>query len=244
MIDHDTAADTTGESPARSEGRTRSRIGLAAGVTVGLVGGAAAGMVMGVPGISGAAETPNAVVRQVDDQAPDTTAPDTDTTETGTTETGTTETGEVERGDRLRERLDPLVADGTISSDQADAVTEQLLDSVPDFRSHIGDGHRHPRFGGPVGRGAVSDAVTDLLGLDAETVRAELRDGSTLAELAEANGVSTETLVDTLVAEAADRLDAAVESGRIDADRAAEFEASLEEQITKRVNGELSRRGN
>lgn len=245
MIDHDT---TNGTQVAASEaGRSRSRAGLAVGVAAGLVGGAAAGLVIGVPGISGAADAPTALVRQVDDEAPDTTDTDTTDTDTDTSDPDTdTESGDdvAERGDRLRELLEPLIADGTITAEQADAVTEQLVDSVPDVRWRRGHGHGHGRFGGPVGRGAVSDAVTELLGLEPEAVREALRDGSTLAELAEANGVSTDVLVGTLVTEAAERLDVAVENGRIDAERAAEFEERLEEQITERVNGEFRRRGN
>lgn len=202
-------------------GRVRSRAGLAAGVTAGLVGGAAAGLVIGVPGVSGAADSPAALIQQVDDEA--TTEADAD----------------LDRGDRLRQVLEPLVEDGTITTSQADAVTEHLVEAAPEGRWHRHGPGRHGRFGGPAARAAVSDAVTELLGLDAETVRDELRGGLTLAELAEANGVSTDTLVETLVAEASERLDVAVENGRIDEDKAAEFEANLEEQITKRVNGEF-----
>lgn len=204
----------------------RGRAGVAAGVAAGLVGGAAAGLVLGVPGVSGASDAPAGLVQQVDDEAPD--ADDDVEPEDG-----------VERGDRLRDVLESLVEDGTISADQADAVTAHLVEQRPDVRWHRHGPGRHGRFGGPAARGAISDAVTELLGLDAETVRDELRGGKTLAELAEDNGVSTETLVDTLVAEASERLDVAVENGRIDDDKAAEFEQKLEEQITKRVNGEF-----
>ena len=205
--------------------RNRGRAGVAAGVAAGLVGGAAAGFVLGVPGVSGASDASAGLVQQVDD-APDTV----DDVELDDA---------FERGDRLREVLESLVEDGTISADQADAVTAHLVEQRPEVRWHRHGPGRHGRFGGPAARGAISDAVTELLGLDADTVRDELRGGKTLAELAEENGVSTETLVDTLVAEASERLDVAVENGRIDDDKAAEFEEKLEEQITKRVNGEF-----
>jgi hypothetical protein len=211
------------------ESRNRGRVGAAAGVAVGLVGGAAAGLMLGVPGVSGASDAPAAVVQQDDDEAPETD----DDAEPGHS---------FERGDRLRDGLEPLVEDGTITSGQADAVAEHLVEQRPEGRMQRHGSGKHGRFGGPVARGAISDAVTELLGIDAETVRDELRSGSTLAELAEANGVPTETLVDTLVAQASQRLDVAVENGRIDADKAADFEEKLEEQMTERVNGEFSRR--
>ena len=218
----------------KNRNHDRSRVGVAAGVAAGLVGGAAAGLVLGVPGMSGASDTQVSSIQQVDDEAPDTD----DDAEPG---------DDVERGDRLRDVIESLVEDGTITADQADAVTEHLVEQRGDreWAQHRPGRHghgRHGQFGGPAARGAISEAVTDRLGLDAETVRDELRDGKTLAELGEEHGVSTETLVDTLVTEAAERLDVAIEKGRIDEDRAAEFEERLEEQITKRVNGEFSRR--
>lgn len=86
----------------------------------------------------------------------------------------------------------------------------------------------------------ASEVVTELLGIDAETLRDELRGGSTLAEVAEANGVDVASLVDALVAEATDRVDQAVEAGRIDAAEATDKLADIEERITERVNGEPS----
>lgn len=195
-----------------SNERTSRRTGLAVGLSAGLIGGTAAGLAFGIPGVTSAAggdTSVTAAVAQVDsDEA--TTA----------------------RGDRLRGTLDELVIDGTISAEQADAVAEHLVEQAS---GRFGDRDR-PGMDRRMDRRADRFAsITELLGVDAETLRAELQDGSTLAEIAEANGVSSDELVDALVAQAMERIDAAVESGRIEQTVADERAAELEERITERV---------
>ena len=197
-------------------GKSKMGIGLAAG----LLGGTAAGLVLGVPGMSsatadtGAVVTPAAIVQQVDD------AP-------------------VQPGERLRTVLQPLVDNGTIDAAQADAVTAQLMEN----RGERGPGklgERGPgKFGerGP-GKFGASDVVTDLLGIDAATLRAELQSGSTLAEVATAQGVSVDALVDAIVNQMQERVDAAVEAGKMTADEAAEKLAEAAVRVTAKVNGE------
>ena len=95
-----------------------SKRAVALGLTAGLVGGGAAGLVLGVPGLTGAAGADPAgiVVSQTD----------TDTgSDSGTDTDEQTDGGKGERpepGERMREALQSLVDDGTISGDQADAV--------------------------------------------------------------------------------------------------------------------------
>lgn len=212
-----------------------SKKGLTVGLTAGLLGGAAAGMVLGVPGLSSAAESdiePVAIVQQVDDTvAPSDVAPD----------------ERPDPGTRLRDVLQPLVDDSTLTAVQADAVADHLVANRPDRpdRGDRGDRRGHGPGGrfGRLGGGAASEAVTDLLGIDQEAIVEQLRAGSPLADIANANGVDTDTLVDTLVAEAQARIDAAIEAGNVEADQVADRLANLEEQITARVNGERPEHG-
>ena len=197
-----------------------SRRGLAIGLTGGLLAGTAAGLVFGVPGLSSAA--PAAVVQQVDDIDPPTDPAD----------------APPEMGSRLREVLQPLVDDNTITADQADAVVTQLLENRPD-RGEFGEGHgpgRHHRGPGMFGRGVASEALTDLLGIDAQDLRQQLHDGATLAEIAQTQGVEVQAVIDELVAEVEERVANAVENGRIDQAQADEKLAEAEARITDMVN--------
>lgn len=93
--------------------------------------------------------------------------------------------------------------------------------------------------GGVFGRGAgvVSEALTDLLGLDVHELRQQLRDGATLAEIATAQGVEPQAVVDELVAEYRERLDSAVENGRLEQADADARLAKATERITQLVEG-------
>lgn len=186
-----------------------SKKAVATGLTAGLLGGAAAGLIFGVPGLTSAA-SPSAVVQQADETDDDAPA----------------------EGERMRELLEELVVAGTIDAGQADAVTEHLMENRPDHGGRHGEGRRGP------GRLAMSETVSELLGLDNGEIRDQLRDGASLADIATANDVDPQTLVDALVAEAQERVDEAVANGRIDEADVAEKTADLEERISDFVNGE------
>lgn len=133
-----------------------------------------------------------------------------------------------ERLDARSERLDQLVADGTLTQAQADEI--------------------EARFGERAERRAERRAetvavITDVLGISADELQAAHQDGQTLADIAEANGVSSDALINTLVIEANARLDARLADGSIDADKAEEVRAGLVDRITARVNGERPERG-
>ena len=128
-----------------------------------------------------------------------------------------------ERVQRVRDALAGLVEDGTITEDQAEDVAETLGSS--DALGRGGHGLRMLALG----------SAAEALGLDEDALREQLADGATLAEVAEAQGVSTTELVDALVAAAGERIDQAVADGDLDEERAAELRADLEERITSAV---------
>jgi prolyl-tRNA editing enzyme YbaK/EbsC (Cys-tRNA(Pro) deacylase) len=83
--------------------------------------------------------------------------------------------------------------------------------------------------------------VADAIGISADDLRAALRDGQTLAAVAEANGVDPQDVIDVLVENGTARLDAAVAAGRIDQATADQRKAGLPERAADLVNGELER---
>jgi polyhydroxyalkanoate synthesis regulator phasin len=176
-------------------------------VTAGLLAGGAIGFAAGVPGLTSAAD-----------------APMVDTVDADLAKKGH---DHVDRASRIREVLQPLVDDATIDGDQADAVSQHLVESM----RRRGEGHRGGRD-----LAARSEVVTDLLGIDAETLRAELVAGSTLAEVAVANGVSSDDLVAALVAEAEERIAEHVEEGSLTEEEAAAKLADITDRVSERVN--------
>ena len=222
------------DNSSNPAGRSGVNRAVAAGLTLGVIGGTAAGLVFGVPGLTSAgsgdvAVQSAAIVQQVDETdpaVPAATSPD-------------------EMGARLRDMLQPLVDDGTITAEQAEAVTARLIENRPD-RGGPGEGRGPggPRGGpGSFARGVSSEALTDLLGLDAQELRQQLRDGATLAEIARAQDVEPEAVVDELVGELTERLDNAVANGRLDQADADEKLAEAEAKITDMVDNGRPERG-
>ena len=132
-------------------------------------------------------------------------------------------------------RLDEAVQSGELTQAEADELRERLeAGDVPLLRGLHGPGGHH---GGLHVRAGL-DAAATYLGVTEAELRESLRDGETLAEVARAEGKSVDGLVDALVAEAREKLEGAVESGRITAAQRDRLAADLEERITALVNGE------
>lgn len=138
------------------------------------------------------------------------------------------------RGDHkgpLSETLKDLVANGTITQAQADAVSNGVKDKMKD---HMG--------GGPRGRGGFGemkdllDTAAGAIGIDAKTLLTERQGGKSVADVAKAHGVDPQKVIDALVAKASADLDKAVADGKISADKAATAKSKLAERFTELVN--------
>ncbi|MCU1432601.1 MAG: hypothetical protein JWP95_1706 [Actinotalea sp.] len=142
-------------------------------------------------------------------------------------------------GSRLQaitEALAGLVTDGSITQEQADEVAA-TLDASDALRGPGGPG-------GDGGRGIAVDVAAETLGMTGEELRTALAvEGTTLADVAAAQGVDTSALVDALVAAATERITQAVTDGRITQERADSEIAALPERVGAMVEDELAFRG-
>ncbi len=184
----------------------------AAGLAAGLTGGAIAGIALTHPSVSGAqtdTTTETTVPAQTDETVSDATRP--------------------EPGAWLSETLAPLVANGTITQAQADAVIEAIQEARPDH------GLRGHRFG----RGVNLEVAATAIGITPEELRTALQGGQSLAEVAEANGVAVQTVIDAFVADLKTHLDTRVASGAMTQAEADEKLADATERITAMVNGDF-----
>ena len=134
--------------------------------------------------------------------------------------------------DRLRDalraaedaQLDAAVNAGELTQEQADAIKARRQRSGLVLGDGPGRGHGGPGFGfgfghrgfwGPVlaPAGAAFDAAANALGLDREGLFDALRDGKTLAELAQDEGVALDDVRNAARAAAKAELDEAVKAG-------------------------------
>lgn len=205
-----------------------------AGLVMGLVGGGAAGMILGTPVFvsaeNGAPEQSSTTVPA--DPGGSRVAPD--------------------RTERMRDRLDRalegLVADGTIDRDQADAVVDALTDAYREFRSGLADRMKHgwergadPRGHGerPAGIFRGMKEIYDAIGLEPGEILEELRNGRTIAQIAEEHGVERQALIDAVIDPLTERLDAAVADGRTTRARADEMIARTTEGVERAIDTDL-----
>ena len=130
-----------------------------------------------------------------------------------------------------------LVTDGTLTQEQADKVATALEAARPD---HGGPG----LGGGGHGRGGPRiEAVATALGITPEALRTEIQAGKTIAEIATANGVAVQTVIDVLVADAKDHIAQAVTDGKLTQAEADTKLAAVEQRVTDMVNNPLPARG-
>jgi hypothetical protein len=135
-------------------------------------------------------------------------------------------------------------ADETTTTEAASATTDGSTesDSAAGSATDCGPGGRGGP-GGPGGRGfghlADLSVAADALGVTEDELRESLQGGSSIAEVADAQDVEVQTVIDALVAAAQAELDERVAAGELDEERATAIEAGLVDRITAKVNGEF-----
>lgn len=136
--------------------------------------------------------------------------------------------------------LDELVAAGELTAEEAAeksaGLEERVTNAVNADPSERRVHRRHKRHG------AALETLGEILGMTTDEIKDGFAAGQSIADMANAQGVDVDSVVDQLVAEAMERVDAAVEAGKIDAERAAEINEGLEENISERVNADPSER--
>lgn len=134
-------------------------------------------------------------------------------------------------GQREADALKPLVAAGTITQAQADAVLKALAAARP---PHV-DGRGG--FGGPKGFGAAAADVSKALGISEADLRTAIESGKSLADIAKANGKDPAAIAKVIQDEMTARIDQAAKDGKLTADQAAKAKADAADRATAIVNG-------
>jgi hypothetical protein len=129
--------------------------------------------------------------------------------------------------ERITDALAGLVDDGSLTQEQADEVATTL--------SEAGVGGRGGHHGGWHDLAAAATA----LDMTEDELRTALEaDGTTLADVAQDQGVAVDALVDALVAAREEEIAQAVEGGRLTEEQADERLADLEARVTERVDSD------
>jgi hypothetical protein len=136
--------------------------------------------------------------------------------------------------------VDEAIAEGRISEEMA----QMLRERIEDGRGFLGLPVCWPHKAGRarIIRAAlhlVVDPAADVLGMERQEVVTALRDGQSLADIAEEQGVSVEGLKSGILEGAAAKLEQAVSNGRLSGERADRILQRLTEHIDDIVSRTL-----
>jgi aminoglycoside phosphotransferase family enzyme len=129
-------------------------------------------------------------------------------------------------------RIAEVLANGRLTEERAEALTANLETFYRNAMSRTLGQHRTQMTAGA----GVPRLAAEQTGLLPREVVAEIRDGSTLADVLTENGVEVDAFLEAAVAQAEIRLDQAVSNGRITQERADEMLNNLRERLTQRLN--------
>lgn len=140
------------------------------------------------------------------------------------------------RSGPLDRALDKLVADGTITQDQADKVTAAVKAQVKDGRAERKDRRTEHRK-------EIVGVAAEAIGSTPEEVAAGLKDGTSIAEQAEAKGVDRQAVDDAITKVLTARIDAAVKDGKITSERAEKAKANLDKAVDRILDADGKGKG-
>ena len=129
----------------------------------------------------------------------------------------------------LRTVLTGLVAKGTITQAQSDAITVALSAAIASKREM----HGSSDLAKDAQRAAHEALIATTIGIDIATIKSRLVAGETLGAIA---GAKKPALITALVAEATKLIDAAVVAGKLSAEQAITLKANLTVRITAQVD--------
>jgi hypothetical protein len=140
----------------------------------------------------------------------------------------------------LENRVDAAVKAGRLTEAQGEELKERIASGdlpLVGVGPVLGFGHGPGHHMGVHLFGGL-DAAADYLGVSEIELRERLHDGSSLAEIAKAEGKSVDGLVDSLVRSAKADLADAVEAGKLTDAQRDELEANLSDRIRSLVEHE------
>lgn len=132
-----------------------------------------------------------------------------------------------DRQARAEERIERLLENDRIDEERAQKLRDRLAAHAEQHAT----------------REAAKAELADLLGMSVEELRAALRDGSSLADLADSAGVDRQVLIDRFVAEAEAKIDEAVAADKLTESEADEKRASIVARVEAKIDGEQGDRG-
>jgi hypothetical protein len=139
------------------------------------------------------------------------------------------------RGDRFQGVLDKLVADGTISQPQEDAIIQAFKDELADHAGGPGGPRGHSGIRHRVIDG-MAQVSADTIGVSIDDLKAALQSGQSVADVANAHGVNPADVVTAIVDAGTAKLDQAATEGKLTQEQVDKLKSHLPEAADRFVN--------
>ena len=137
------------------------------------------------------------------------------------------------------ETIDEAVAEGRLTEEQAERLKERAAEGDLLFPRPPGEGRFHPRQGAcQRGTGLVIEAAAQVLDMPKEELVEELKDGNSLAKVAEAQGMSVEEFEAALLEQVNVQLDEMVADSTITQEQADRILQGIEDRIDRVVHAQ------
>lgn len=141
-------------------------------------------------------------------------------------------------------KIDEAVANGRIDEARATLLKNRLHDRVATLVQTKPGPHARERLLRAKGRRTVRRHVrraalivaAKAIGVEPKELGASLRDGKSVADIARANDVEPQVVIDAVVAAATKKVDEAVANGKLDESRATAIKDRLPDRVAKLVN--------
>ena len=134
-----------------------------------------------------------------------------------------------------QEKVDTAVSNETITPEQADKLMQLAPLAIDRLVENGGGPYWGQGLAGGRFWGHWRDTAASSLDLSVADLAAELANGSSLGEVAEAEGADVSVLVDALLVKATNILDQAVSNGLVTPEQAARLTQRLETAVTKLI---------
>ncbi len=137
--------------------------------------------------------------------------------------------------DAANTKIDKAVTDKKLSADKATKLKANLTDRVTKL---VNNAHLKSEAYGRRGH-LVKEAgkiAADTIGVSPQDLRAAVKGGQSIAEVATSKGVDPQTVIKAIVDAGNTKIDQAVTDGKLSADRAATLKSKLTDRVTKFVN--------
>ncbi|UUZ92945.1 YckD family protein [Paenibacillus sp. P25] len=137
--------------------------------------------------------------------------------------------------------IDDAVAAGKLTQTQADKIKTNLSDRLKKAIENTGFGKEGKREGFGFGGGDLVKETATLLGVDESAIKDELKQGKTLAAIAQEKGLSEADYLQKLTEAETKAIDDAVAAGKLTQTQADKIKTNLSDRLKKEIENTFSK---